>query len=211
MIGKIKGLIDEIFEDRVVIDLNGLGLEIFCSSYTLNYLSKQKLDNQKVSLVIQTIVKESVIELYGFLNNIEKLWFLELNKVQGVGAKVALKILGNFSISLIYKALQSQDKDLFLQIPGIGPKIANRIIIELKDSYKKIPAEEFANHKTFEKEEKNSNSSIIDDAISALENLGYKKQDATNIVKQCYESKEQVTLEGLITESLRILAKNKFI
>jgi Holliday junction DNA helicase RuvA len=211
MIGKIKGFIDEIFEDRVVIDLNGLGLEIFCSSYTLNHLAKQKLENQKVSLVIQTNIKESVIELYGFLNVIEKLWFIEFNKVQGVGAKVALKILGNFSISSIYKALQSQDKDLFLQIPGIGPKIANRIIIELKDSYKKIPAEEFSNHKVFEKEEKNSNSSIINDAISALENLGYKKQDVTNIVKQYHESKEQVTLEGLITESLRILAKNKFI
>ena len=142
MIGKISGIVDEIGEDFAIIDVMGIGLIIFCSTKTLAEIklikNSQSHDSIKISLITETIIKEGSIELYGFLRKIEKIWFLELHKVQGVGAKMALKILSSFNIEELAQCLISGDIKSFLKISGIGTKLANRLVTELKDSPKKL-------------------------------------------------------------------------
>ena len=104
MIGKLKGFIDSVNEDRCIIDVHGVGYVVFISQKTAQFL-KQLPAEKEVSLTIETIVKEDAIELYGFGAEIEKIWFLELTKVQGVGAKMGQKILGFFTINDLAKAL----------------------------------------------------------------------------------------------------------
>ncbi len=215
MIGKITGTVDEIGDDFTIIDVMGIGLIIFCSTKTLAEIklikNSQSHDYTKISLITETIIKEGSIELYGFLRKIEKIWFLELNKVQGVGAKMALKILGYFSIEELAQSLISGDTKSFLKISGIGTKLANRIVTELKDSPKKLGIE----LSIFNLDDKNieffkNHQEISNDAVSALENLGYRKADCLKIINLIIKSNPEITLESLITSSLRELSKNKF-
>ena len=121
MIGKLRGNIDQINDDRCIIDVNGVGYLVFISNKTAQFF-RQNQSNQGISLVIETIVKEDAIELYGFFHEIEKIWFLELMKVQGVGAKMAQKILSALTIEELAKALTVGDLKSFNNISGIGPK-----------------------------------------------------------------------------------------
>ena len=215
MIGKISGIVDEIGEDFAIIDVMGIGLIIFCSTKTLAEIklikNSQSLDSIKISLITETIIKEGSIELYGFLRKIEKIWFLELHKVQGVGAKMALKILSSFSIEELAQCLISGDIKSFLKISGIGTKLANRLVTELKDSPKKLGID----LSSFNLDDKNieflnNHQEISNDAVSALENLGYRKIDCLKIINLIIKNNPEITLESLITNSLRELSKNKF-
>ena len=215
MIGKISGIVDEIGEDFAIIDVMGIGLIIFCSTKTLAEIklikNSQSLDSIKISLITETIIKEGSIELYGFLRKIEKIWFLELHKVQGVGAKMALKILSSFSIEELAQCLISGDVKSFLKISGIGTKLANRLVTELKDSPKKLGID----LSSFNLDDKNieflnNHQEISNDAVSALENLGYRKLDCLKIINLIIKNNPEITLESLITNSLRELSKNKF-
>lgn len=215
MIGKISGIVDEIGEDFAIIDVMGIGLIIFCSTKTLAEIklikNSQSLDSIKISLITETIIKEGSIELYGFLRKIEKIWFLELHKVQGVGAKMALKILSSFSIEELAQCLISGDIKSFLKISGIGTKLANRLVTELKDSPKKLGID----LSSFNLDDKNieflnNHQEISNDAVSALENLGYRKLDCLKIINLIIKNNPEITLESLITNSLRELSKNKF-
>jgi Holliday junction DNA helicase RuvA len=215
MIGKISGIVDEIGEDFAIIDVVGIGLIIFCSTKTLAEIklikNSQSLDSIKISLITETIIKEGSIELYGFLKKIEKIWFLELHKVQGVGAKMALKILSSFSIEELAQCLISGDIKSFLKISGIGTKLANRLVTELKDSPKKLGID----LSSFNLDDKNieflnNHQEISNDAVSALENLGYRKIDCLKIINLIIKNNPEITLESLITNSLRELSKNKF-
>jgi len=209
MIGKLRGLIDIIADDKAVIDVNGVGYVVFLSSKTANFL-KAYPKEKEVSLTIETVVKEDAIELYGFASEAEKIWFLELTKVQGVGAKMGQKILGFFAIEDLAKALISSDVKAFSQISGIGPKLASRLTTELKDSPKKLGigfsnwAEKSADFSSL------SENKIAVDATSALENLGYKKHDCLRAIGFILKENSKITLENLITSSLRELSKNKF-
>lgn len=209
MIGKLRGKIDLIAEDKLILDINGVGYNVYASSKTLNILSEKF--NQEISLIIETIVREDHIHLYGFISAIERSWFNELCKVKGVGSKVALKILGSLAIEDIILAINSADKSLFSKTPGIGPKLALRIVSELKDSVHKISGELILSGKTkSETTEKNSlslDNQILTDAISALENLGYKRADVYSIASKKLNSNPQMTLETLITLSLREISK----
>ena len=209
MIGKLRGFIDSIHEDKAVIDVAGVGYVVFLSKKTASFL-QQFPREKEVSLTIETIVKEDAIELYGFSAEIEKIWFLELLKVQGVGAKMAQKILGFFTIEDLAKALISSDIKSFSQISGIGPKLANRLATELKDSPKKLGIDVSFDFKKFSNSVNFSENKIAADAISALENLGYKRMDCLKITEFLIEKNPQITLENLITSSLRELSKNKF-
>jgi Holliday junction DNA helicase RuvA len=209
MIGKLRGFIDAITEDKAVIDVGGVGYVVFISKKTAAFL-QQFPKEKEVSLTIETVVKEDAIELYGFGAEIEKIWFLELLKVQGVGAKMAQKILGFFSIEDLAKALISSDIKSFSQISGIGPKLANRLTTELKDSPKKLGIDISFDLKKFSNSVIFSENIIAADAISALENLGYKRIDCLKITDFLIEKNPQITLENLITSSLRELGKNKF-
>jgi Holliday junction DNA helicase RuvA len=208
MIGKLRGVIDNITDEKCLIDVNGVYYLVFISFKTAEKLRKLE-NNSTTTLVIETIVKEDAIELYGFFNEQEKIWFLELTKVQGVGAKMGQKILSALSIDEIAKALTVSDLKAFTNISGIGPKLAVRITTELKESAKKLGvAVEFSELL----EQKNipiSNQQIIADGLSALENLGYKKHDCLKIINHFYQENSAITLENLITLSLRELSKKR--
>ena len=135
------------------------------------------------------------------------LWFLELVKVQGVGAKMAQKILGFFSVEDLVKALIAADVKSFSQISGIGPKLASRIVTELCNSPKKLGIDTVFDVKKITDFEKISHHQIAAAAISALENLGYKKIDCLRVIDFFIEDNTKITLENLITSSLRRLGR----
>ena len=209
MIGKLRGFIDSIAEDKCIIDVNGVGYVVFLSAKTASEL-KSFAPDKEISLIIETAVKEDAIELYGFASEIEKIWFLELTKVQGVGNKMAQKILSALSIQDLAKALISSDIKTFSQISGIGPKLASRLTTELKDSPKKLGIDIAFDVKKASEIKEISGNQIAADALSALENLGYKKQDCLKVINFSIEQNPKITLENLITSSLRELSKNKF-
>ncbi len=205
MIGKLRGFIDSISDDKCVIDVAGVGYVVFLSHKTASFL-RQFPREKEISLIIETLVKEDAIELYGFFSEVEKIWFLELTKVQGVGAKMGQKILSALTIEDLAKALISSDIKSFSQISGIGPKLASRLTTELKDSPKKLGIEYSAPLNS----QKIPDNQIASDALSALENLGYKKHNILQVINFLLEENSKITLENLITSSLRELSKNKF-
>lgn len=209
MIGKLRGFIDSINDDKAIIDVNGVGYVVFLSSKTSAFL-KQFPKEKEVTLTIETLVKEDAIELYGFGSETEKTWFHELTKVQGVGAKMGQKILGAFAIEDLAKALISGDEKAFSKISGIGPKLASRLTTELKDSPKKLGIDSVYDIKKTDNLEKISNNQTAADALSALENLGYRKHDCLRVIDFLIGDNSKITLENLITSSLRELSKNKF-
>lgn len=209
MIGKLRGFIDSISDDKCVIDVAGVGYVVFLSQKTANSLRQFPRDKE-ISLIIETAVKEDAIELYGFVLEVEKTWFLELTKVQGVGAKMGQKILSALTIEELAKALISSDVKTFSQISGIGPKLASRLTTELKDSPKKLGIAVGADFSTPIDSQKISANKIASDALSALENLGYKKHDCLRVINFLIEENSKITLENLITSSLRELTKNRF-
>lgn len=209
MISKLRGFIDSISDDKCVIDVNGVGYLVFLSQKTAAFLAQFPREKE-VGLTIETVVKEDAIELYGFASELEKTWFLELTKVQGVGAKMGQKILSALSIEDLAKALISSDEKTFSKISGIGPKLASRLTTELKDSPKKLGISLGFDIKKSENLTKISNNQIILDSLSALENLGYRKHDCLRVIEFLFEQNSKITLENLITSSLRELSKNKF-
>ncbi len=209
MIGRLRGFIDSINEDKCIIDVNGVGYVVFLSNKTADFL-KQLPKEKEVSLIIETVVKEDAIELYGFAREIEKIWFAELTKVQGVGNKVALKILGFFAIEDLAKALVQGDEKSFSKISGIGPKLAGRIVTELKDSPKKLGIDVGFDISAAQSLNKFDDNQLAKDALSALENLGYRKYDCLKVINFLIGDNEKITLENLITSALRELSKSKF-
>src|SRR6476469_1144162 len=134
MIGKLKGIIDTYGEDYVIVDVGGVGYLVHCSARTLQALPAQ---GEAVTLAIETHVREDQIRLFGFTSDLEREWFRLLQTVQGVGAKVALSILSTLKPGELASAIAIADKAAIRRAPGVGPKVAERIVIELKD---KAPA-----------------------------------------------------------------------
>src|SRR3954468_18311055 len=134
MIGKLKGLIDSYGEDFVILDVGGVGYQVHCSARTLQALPAL---GQAAVLSIETYVREDQIKLFGFRSDIEREWFRLLQTVQGVGAKVALSVLGTLKVSELANAVAMRDKATVSRSPGVGNKVAERIVTELKD---KVPA-----------------------------------------------------------------------
>jgi len=134
MIGKLKGIIDSYGEDFIVLDVHGVGYLVHCSSRTLQALPAP---GEAATLAIETYVREDQIRLFGFMSDAEREWFRLLQTVQGVGAKVALSVLGTFKPGELASAIAIGDKAAIRRSPGVGPKVAERLVIELKD---KAPA-----------------------------------------------------------------------
>ena len=130
MIGKLKGLVDSVSEDALILDVNGVGYVVAASARTLRNLPAV---GQAATLHIETQVREDAIRLFGFLSEAERDWFRLLQSVQGVGAKVALAILGILSSAELSQAIALQDKAMVARAPGVGPKLAARIVLELKE------------------------------------------------------------------------------
>jgi len=185
MIGKLKGLIDSYAEDFVILDVGGVGYQVHCSARTLQTLPAP---GQAAVLSIETYVREDQIKLFGFKSDVEREWFRLLQTVQGVGAKVALAVLGTLPPAELANAIALRDKAAVTRTPGVGPKVAERIVTELKD---KAPG--FANldpavvHLAGAIDEARAPRPVAD-AISALVNLGYRRLDAFGVVASAQKS-----------------------
>src|SRR5690606_5084752 len=205
MIGKLKGVIDEIAEDHAVIDVHGVGYVAFCSARTLGNLGGA---GEAAILFIETYVREDMTRLYGFANQLEREWFRLLQNVQGVGAKVALAVLGTLSPSELANAIALRDIAMVSRAPGVGKKVAERIVTELKN---KAPA--FAGDASGTiglKQELGAGAAPapVADAVSALSNLGYSRDQAANAVAAALkEAGENADSAKLIRLGLKELSR----
>jgi len=179
MIGKLKGTIDEIGDDHVVLDVHGVGYVAHCSSRTLSKLSAP---GEAVVLFIETYVREDQLRLFGFLTALEREWFRLLQSVQGVGSKVALAVLSVLTPGELANAIALQDKTSVSRAPGVGPKVAVRIVTELKNKAPAFAGEAAANIGLKQELGEGVAAAPVADAVSALSNLGYSRDQAANAV-----------------------------
>jgi Holliday junction DNA helicase RuvA len=179
MIGKLKGTIEEIGEDYVLVDVHGVCYVAFCSGRTLSKIGSA---GEAVVLFIETYVREDQFKLFGFVTALEREWFNLLQSVQGVGAKVALAILSTLAPSELANAIALQDRATVARAPGVGPKVAVRIVTELKNKAPSFAGEATANIGIKQELGEGVASAPVADAVSALTNLGYSRDQAANAV-----------------------------
>ena len=205
MIGKLKGVIDSYGEDAIVLDVNGVGYLVHCSARTLQELPGI---GEGATLSIETHVREDQIRLFGFQNEVEREWFKLLQTVQGVGTKVALAILSTLKPADLATAIAMRDKAMVARTPGVGPKVAERIVTELKDKAPKYTELDPAVvHLAGTIEERRAPQPVAD-AVSALVNLGYgQPQAAAAIAAAARGAGEGAETAQLIRLGLKELAK----
>lgn len=192
MIGKLKGLIDYIAEDHVIMDVSGVGYIVFCSSKTLARLK----ENEVAQLLIETHVREDHIHLFGFSSIEEKSSFILLQSVNGIGTRMALAILSAFAPDELQGAIDNKDKELFRSVSGVGPKLAERIIVELKGKI-------FSHNSSFVSPKVNIDKGISSDAISALINLGINRSEVVSMVNNIMQANPDITIDNLIRLALQ--------
>lgn len=204
MIGKLKGVVDSISEDHLILDVHGVGYLVHCSARTLQRLPAP---GEAAVLAIETYVREDMIRLYGFRSEAEREWFRLLQSVQGVGAKVALGILTVLEPSEVAQAVATGDKTAIARAPGVGPKLAARIVAELKDKAPASTPVDPALARVAETAGAGEPSAVAD-AVSALVNLGYPQMQAAAAIAAAVKSAgEEATAQTLIRLGLRELAR----
>ena len=221
MIGKITGKIEIINAESVLLDVNGVGYIINISSTTKNSLSSI---GENVSLFTEMLVREDSIQLIGFASQLEKKWFGLLTSVQGVGAKAALAILGVVSLKKLSRSIALGDADYITSAPGIGPKIAKRILLELSQKVLNLsfPDPQSSSIKTSGNGEgKTDSTNQVSDGvknkeemyydkeaavISALINLGYDKPTSTRAVAKVFNKNEGLEISEIIRLSLQTIS-----
>jgi Holliday junction DNA helicase RuvA len=214
MIARLRGLLDSVGKDWIVIDVGGVGYEVSCPAKTLARLPAV---GEPVTLSIETHVREDAIKLYGFSNDEERIWFRLLQSVPGVGAKLALAILGTLDGQELTNAIALQDRAAVARTPGVGPKVALRIINELKDkaplgaaSADRGPGAGTASAGGARSggAAAGGGASPVMDAISALSNLGYSPSDAgAAIAAAVKKAGDSARAEELIRLGLKELAR----
>ena len=206
MIGKLKGVVDEFGDDHVVLDVGGVGYVAHCSSRTLQSMPRT---GEPAILFIDTQMREDMIRLYGFRSESERDWFRLLQTVQGVGTKVALAILSIMDSGALASAIGMSDRASIGRAPGVGPKLAARIVAELKD---KAPAfgrlaDPAAAALAGAIEERRA-PGPVSDAVSALVNLGYGGPQATAAIAAAATALgEAAQVPQLIRQGLKELAR----
>jgi Holliday junction DNA helicase RuvA len=227
MIGKITGVIDHVSTDHILVDVSGIGYVIFVTGTTLN---KLPVVGQKISLFTELVVREDLLQLIGFVTPIEREWYKLLTSVQGVGSKAALALLGHIPIKTLSRAILLEDSETIKAAQGIGPKIAKRLVLELKG---KVPSmltlagqstTMSTNEQAILETQGVGNTSVLSDdqidqseigelgnaeldAISGLANLGYSQIDAAKVVAEILnQSNSTIKVEELIRLALKILA-----
>jgi len=207
MIGKLTGKIDSSTDDHCIVDVNGVGYVVFASAKTLGLLPAA---GGLVSLLIETHVREDHIHLYGFASEAERQWFRTLTTVQGVGVKMALAILGVFTPDQLLATIAAQDKKALTAVSGVGPKLAERIVTELKNQAAKMAGAGFAMPAVSGTAAKGKAAaktpSAVEDALSALVHLGYSRTDAFTVVMRIQSAEPEASLDTLIRASLKELA-----
>lgn len=208
MIAKLNGRIDAVGDDWAIIDVGGVGYLVFASSRTLGALAV----GEAISLMIETHVREDHIHLYGFVSSAERDWFRLLTTVQGVGAKVALGILSSLSSDELVQAVAAADKAAITRANGVGPKLAVRILTELKDKVGSLALGQAALGGGGTMDVSGSTAADggvrpeISDAVSALVNLGYSPSDALGAVSRAATNMgDDVRVDALIRSGLSAL------
>lgn len=196
MIIKLKGQLDDCFEDSIILDCNGVGYQVFVPINILQTLPDQE---KEISLYIYHHIREDSQKLFGFLKNEERDFFLSLISVSGVGPKVGMKILSYVDISNLIAAIQTGDSKTLTTVPGVGKKVAEKIIIELQD---KLPN----NLSTLSPKTSqiSKNKALDDDLVMALKTLGYKRDE---IQKSFEKAGENISSEKTLEENLKVLLK----
>ena len=223
MIGRISGVLDYISEDHIIIDVGGVGYIVYVTQITIS--NSPKL-GEKISLFTELIVKEDLLQLVGVISPLEREWYKLLTSVQGVGSKAALALLGQIPIQVLSRAILLEDSTTITSAQGIGPKIAKRLVVELKgkvpnmikiqsksetalDNLSNSPTSqtyEISQQKIDQEFSRNDVSQIEIDAISGLINLGYTQLNASQVVaKVINDSREELVVEDIIRLSLKTL------
>ena len=201
MIAKLTGTLDSRFDSSIVIDVNGVGYALLCSQNTLRDIPAE---GSSCRLFVEPLIRSENITLFGFSTDVERSIFRLLLTVQGVGGKVCLAILSVLTPSQIQNSILMQDHVPFTQADGVGPKVAQRIVRELKDKVGFVPEKGGlgANSPSVKMP-----SSIEQEVVSALMNLGYKKQEASEAVYQAMDGvSESLSLSQMIPLALKKLA-----
>ena len=205
MIGKLTGVLDSYGEDFIVVDVHGVGYLVHCSARTLQALPAE---GEAVTLAIETHVREDQIRLFGFLSDIEREWFRLLQTVQGVGTKVALSILSTHKPADLASAIALRDKATITRAPGVGPKVAERIVTELKDKAPAYSALDPAVMRLSGALDESRAPRPVADAVSALVNLGYgQPQAAAAIAAAARTAGDGADTKSLIRLGLKEIAK----
>lgn len=205
MIATLTGRVQLIYSDRIVLDLGGVGYEVFLST---DGIAKLPEKGQQIFLFIHTLVREDALMLYGFHEEEEKELFLLLKTVSGIGPRLALTVLSGMKIAEICQAVVDEDFKKLTLIPGIGKRTAERICVELKDKVGGFVSDRHVVGKT---SSISIRSSTVADALSALSNLGYSDpiaRNALSLVKQQVGEEPflQLRVEEMIREALKALA-----
>lgn len=200
MIAQIRGQLIQKNPGSIIIETNGVGFQVYISLQT--FYDLPEID-QPVQVYTYTHLREDALQLYGFSTPLEKELFQILLSVSGIGPKLALNILSGISASLLLKSLSNGDLRRLISIPGVGRKMAERMILDLREKvvklesrvaplpgYKKLPEQ------------------LAEDVVSALINLGYKKGEAEQAVKKVLAENSEKKLEEVLKDSLKILAKS---
>jgi holliday junction DNA helicase RuvA len=204
MIAKLSGLLDSVGTDHCIVDCGGVGYLVFCSARTLRRIGDI---GTAVSLRIETQVREDAITLFGFIDLPERDWFRRLTTVQGVGSRVALALLSVLEPDKLGQAIAAQDRTALVQADGVGPKLANRLISELKDKVADLymsggpvaagPAGIVPT----------GTAGVTNDAVSALVNLGYRRAEAfTAVAAAVQKAGPDAKVEQLIMMGLKELS-----
>jgi holliday junction DNA helicase RuvA len=204
MIGKLRGVVDGLDDESLILDVNGVGYVVAASAHTLRALPPI---GEPTELLIETHVREDAIRLYGFLTASERDWFRLLQSVQGVGAKVALGILGALRPDALSIAIARQDKAMMARSPGVGPKLAARLVLELRDKTPTVGLKELPGSGA-DAESAPKLPRAAEDAILALVGLGYARAQAATAIARCAaQLGEGAQTPALIRAGLKELAQ----
>ena len=211
MIGRIKGQLIEKKNDRVVIDVHGIGYVVYVTEKTSRSLSLGG-KARDISLFTELLVKEDLLQLIGFLTQTEKDWFNLLRSVQGIGAKVALTILNTLDANELLRAIRMKNELAFSSVSGIGSRMAQRLVVELSGRKDLAVLEDEA---VIEIRDENNEQTlniikrkeIQQDALSALQNLGFKSVEAKSAIDKILAEDHINDASELVKEALRSLAK----
>jgi Holliday junction DNA helicase RuvA len=204
MIAKLSGLIDSTGPDWLIIDVNGVGYQVFASGRTLSQLPQM---GEKFSVMIETLVRNEQTQLFGFSQENERTWFRLLLGIQGVGAKVALALLTALSADELHRAIVIQDQSMITRADGVGPKLAGRIVAELKG---KVGGFELETSTVAPGTVPGITpmASGMSEAISAITNLGYRRPEAVEaIATSSHALGPSASTEALIRQGLNLLSQ----
>lgn len=207
MIGWLEGVLrDKELSGRIVLDVSGVGYDIELSLHSLVQAEQRALQGHKVALWIHTVVREDAFALYGFFDKAERSLFRELIKVNGVGPKSAVGILSSSNPEEFVSIIEQEDLSRLTKIPGIGKKTAERLIIEMRDSLKRLQQSAILSGSILPGGEsgRSLGRAALLEASQALESLGYRPQESSKVLKKIDDG--LMSAEELVRQSLRQFA-----